>query len=52
MVMVSSIDPKERKISLSPTELMETEDWKQFADTSKKSMGSLGEKLQQAMNKK
>jgi len=51
MVLVTSIDPKERKISLSPTDLMEVEDWKQYSDTPKKSMGSLGEKLQQALNK-
>jgi small subunit ribosomal protein S1 len=51
MVLVTNIDPRERKISLSPTDLMEVEDWKQFADTPKKSMGSLGEKLQKALNK-
>jgi small subunit ribosomal protein S1 len=51
MVMVTSIDPRDRKISLSPTELLEAEDWKQYADVQKNSMGSLGEKLQQAMNK-
>jgi small subunit ribosomal protein S1 len=51
MVLVTNIDPMERKISLSPTDLMEVEDWKQFADTPKKSMGSLGEKLQKALNK-
>lgn len=52
MVLVMGVDPKDRKISLSPTELMEVEDWKQYADTTKKSMGSLGEKLQRALNKK
>ncbi|MBN1627012.1 MAG: S1 RNA-binding domain-containing protein, partial [Deltaproteobacteria bacterium] len=52
MVLVTSVDPRERKISLSPTDLTEVENWKQYADTSKKSMGSLGEKLQQALKKK
>lgn len=52
MVLVTSVDPRERKISLSPTELVEVEDWKQYADTPKRSLGSLGEKLQRALNKK
>jgi len=52
MVLVTSVDARERKISLSPTELTEVEDWKQYADTPKKSLGSLGEKLQKALNKK
>jgi small subunit ribosomal protein S1 len=52
VVMVTSIDQRERKISLSPTDLLEVEDWKQYAEPSKKSIGSLGEKLQQALNKK
>jgi len=51
MVVVTNIDPRERKISLSPTELMEVEDWKQYAEPSKKEIGSLGEKLQKALNK-
>ena len=51
MVVVTAIDPRDRKISLSPTDMMEVEDWKQYADTSKKQIGSLGEKLQSALNK-
>ena len=51
MVLVTGVDPRDRKISLSPAELMESEDWKQYADIPKKSMGSLGEKLQQAFNR-
>jgi small subunit ribosomal protein S1 len=51
MVVVTAVDSRDRKISLSPTDLMEVEDWKQFADTPKKSMGSLGEKLQLALNR-
>ncbi len=50
MVLITNVDPRDRKISLSPTDLMEMEDWKQYADTSKKTMGSLGEKLQKALN--
>jgi small subunit ribosomal protein S1 len=50
MVAVTNVDPKDRKISLSPTEMMETEDWKQYAEPSKKELGSLGEKLQRALN--
>ena len=51
VVLITGVDPRDRKISLSPSELMEVEDWKQYADTPKKSMGSLGEKLQQALVK-
>jgi small subunit ribosomal protein S1 len=51
MVVVTNIDQRERKISLSPADLMETEDWKQFAETPKKELGSLAEKLQKALNK-
>jgi small subunit ribosomal protein S1 len=51
MVVVTNIDPKERKISLSPTDLMEVEDWKQFTETPKVVLGSLGEKLQRALEK-
>ena len=51
IVLITGVDPRDRKISLSPTELMEVEDWKQYAETPKKSMGSLGEKLQQALSK-
>jgi len=51
MVLVTNVDPRDRKISLSPTDLMEVEDWKQYSETPNKSMGSLGEKLQKALNR-
>ena len=53
-VVVEEIHPEERKITLGPGDTLEESDWKAFTkdkDT-EKPMGSLGEKLQRAMNSK
>ena len=51
-VMIEAINPGERKITLTPTDTAEEKNWQSFSDTSASSLGALGEKLQQAMNKK
>jgi small subunit ribosomal protein S1 len=51
-VIIEEIHPDERKITLSPGDAMDEEDWRSFAQDKKKSMGSLGEKLQQALKDK
>ena len=51
-VTIEAIDPVERKMSLSPGEAGETEDWEQFVGTKDNALGSLGEKLKKAMQKK
>jgi len=51
-VTVERIDPDERKISLSPGDKKDEEDWKNYSKDSEKSIGSLGEKLQQALKSK
>ena len=51
-VVVEKIDPAERKISLTPGDAMDGEDWRSYAKDSEKPIGSLGEKLQQALKSK
>jgi len=51
-VLIESINPDERKITLAPGNAADERNWRTFADTSKSSMGSLGEKLQHALSKK
>jgi len=51
-VTVERIDPDERKISLSPGDKKDEEDWRNYSKDSEKSIGSLGEKLQQALKSK
>ena len=51
-VVVENIDPEERKITLSPGDTMDEGDWKSYAKDSGKPIGSLGEKLQQALKSK
>jgi small subunit ribosomal protein S1 len=48
-VIIDRIDPDERKISLGPADTVDANDWKQYSKDSKQSLGSLGEKLQQAL---
>ncbi len=52
VVVVEKIDPGERKISLTPGDAMDGEDWRSNAKDSEKPIGSLGEKLQQALKSK
>ncbi len=51
-VIIEEIHPDERKITLSPGDAMAEENWRSFTQDKNKSMGSLGEKLQQAFKQK
>jgi len=51
-VTIEKIDPDERKISLNPGDKKDEEDWRNYAKDSEKPIGSLGEKLQQALKSK
>ena len=51
-VTIESIDPVERKMSLSFGEARDAEDWKQFVRPKEDSLGSLGEKLKKALEAK
>jgi small subunit ribosomal protein S1 len=48
-VVVEEIQPQARKITLSPGNLREERDWQAYTKTSGRSLGSLGDKLQQAL---
>lgn len=52
VVTIESIDPVERKMSLSLGEAGDTEDWKKFVKPKENSLGSLGEKLKRALEEK
>ena len=49
-VIIDQIHPDERKMTLSPRDAMDEKDWQSFTQDKQKSIGSLGEKLQQALN--
>jgi small subunit ribosomal protein S1 len=51
-VKIEAIKPSDRKITLTPTDTAEEQDWQSFSDASTSSLGALGEKLQSALNKK
>ena len=51
-IIVEKIKADERKITVRPGDSREVDDWRRFADDSKKSLGSLGEKLQRALESK
>ena len=51
-VMIEAINPGERKITLAPADSADEQNWKSFSDSTKASMGSLGEKLQLALKQK
>ncbi|MFP4347112.1 MAG: 30S ribosomal protein S1 [Thermodesulfobacteriota bacterium] len=48
-ILVEEIHPSDRKITLAPGDAGEEGDWRDYAKGKEKSLGSLGEKLQQAM---
>jgi len=48
-VIIERIDPDERKITLAPGDPDAEEHWRGFAGDSGKSLGSLGERLQEAL---
>ena len=49
MVIIESINPAERKISLAPGDGEAEENWQKFSDDSDSALGDLGEKLKQAL---
>lgn len=51
-VIVEEIHPEERKVTLSPADAVDEGDWKSLAGEQKKSLGSLGEKLEHALKSK
>ncbi len=51
-VVIEAINPAERKMTLAPANTKDEQNWQQFAGVTGSSMGSLGEKLQQAMSRK
>jgi small subunit ribosomal protein S1 len=51
-VIIEEIKPDERKITLGPGDLRDEGDWRDFTKDTQKSLGSLGEKLQQALESK
>ena len=51
-VMIEAINPTERKITLTPTDTADEQNWQSFSDASASSLGGLGEKLQLALDKK
>jgi small subunit ribosomal protein S1 len=51
-VVIEKIDPHERKITLAPGDPGSEEHWQSFTRDSEKPLGSLGEKLHQALTSK
>lgn len=50
-VIIESINPAERKISLAPGDGNAEENWQKFSDDDSSSLGDLGEKLKQALKR-
>ena len=51
-IMIEAMNPGERKITLTPTDTADEQNWQSFSDTSATSLGALGDQLQRALNKK
>ena len=51
-VTIVAIKPETRRITLGPGDLRDEAEWQRFADETKGPLGSLGEKLQQALKSK
>jgi small subunit ribosomal protein S1 len=51
-IMIEAINPGQRKITLTPADTAEEQNWQSFSDASTASLGALGEQLQRAMDKK
>jgi small subunit ribosomal protein S1 len=51
-VVIAEISPKERKMTLAPGTSGDEQDWQHFTKEDPLSLGSLGEKLQQALTSK
>jgi small subunit ribosomal protein S1 len=52
VVVIESINPAEHKMTLMPGDPDNEQNWQQFSGSSAPAMGSLGEKLQQALSKR
>ena len=51
-VVIEAIDTAERKMTLIPADTGDEQNWQKFSSNSPSSMGSLGEKLQHALDRK
>ena len=52
-IRIESVDPENRRMTLAPADASQTEDWKSYAKSdNKQGLGTLGQKLQQAMQRK
>jgi small subunit ribosomal protein S1 len=51
-VVIEQLNPDERRITLGPGDSRDEGDWRNFTKDAQKSLGSLGEKLQQAFESK
>jgi len=51
-VLIESINPGARKITLAAGNAADEQNWQTFSDSSNSAMGSLGDKLQHALSKK
>ena len=51
-VVIDEINPSKRKITLSPEDAGNADDWKEYTGSAQTSLGSLGEKLQAALKEK
>lgn len=51
-VVIEEIKPDDRRITLGPGDSRDEEEWRKFAGAEETSLGSLGEKLQQALSSK
>jgi small subunit ribosomal protein S1 len=51
-VVIEEIKPDDRRITLGPGDSRNEDNWRKFTEGTRKSLGSLGEKLQQALNSK
>lgn len=51
MIVVKELDLKARKVTLSPADAEDTDEWRQFTPAESSSFGSMADKLKQAMEK-
>jgi small subunit ribosomal protein S1 len=52
-VRIESLDPENRRMTLAPADASQAEDWRSYAKSDNKhGLGTLGQKLQQAMQRK
>ena len=51
-VIIEAIKQGERKVTLTPADMATEQNWQSFSDTSATSLGTLGDQLQRALDKK